>query len=76
MLRLYTVEAEYSNPGDGVHRTRAFATLGAALEYAHWARYCAVFRWSLVRYYKRPVVLWDGGGYEQYYNFSFVPEGA
>ena len=76
MNRPYTVEAEYmhNHPDQmGKHRTRSFATLGAAQEYAHWARNYAIFRWSLVRYERRVVFLWAYGK-EQYYDFKDLPK--
>lgn len=74
MPRPYTVEAEYMHPEvDGGHRTRAFALLSSALEYARWAKNNAIFRWALVRHNQRPIVLWDDGG-EQYWNFKFIPK--
>ena len=73
MRRPFTVEAEYSDKAEGAHRTRTFATMGAAQEYAHWAKHCAIFRWALVRYERRVVTLWADGGV-QYYDFKDLPK--
>ena len=67
MRRPYTVEAEYSYSGKQHpdcptrHRTRSFGGIGAAWDYARWARNRATFEWAIVYHKGTPLALWANG---------------
>ena len=67
MKRRFTVEAEYTDVHADKHRTRSFATMEAAYDYAKWARYRALFAWALVRGAGRPLLIWASGDAEPYW---------